>query len=428
MKSLLPICAALLLSAAAGAQERGYTFSSDVDFFTRGEVRGDGLANGESGKDLAAFLLQRTAVGLQFSRGILDLRASAQFSTTWGGGSNLSMYEAWAQLTPVKGLQIRAGRQNLSYDDQRIFGSDNWAVTGMSHDVLKIAYEGFGHKAHIFAAYNQNPENIAGGSFYQNGLLPYKTLQGVWYHYDIPKVKVGGSLLFANIGMQGGESAEEASMNYQQVAGVYLSSAQKRWSAEASFYYQFGRHETGLPLQAWMTSVKGGFKPVSALEIRAGYDHLSGDPYFAVPGQGQIGMIQHKVIRGFSSVYGSHHKFYGAMDFFYVQNYLNGFTPGLQNAYLGLCWTYKDKLSMEGAYHFLATSAKLENLKRPLGHEVEFSTTWKIYKDIKLSAGYTFMVGSSTMEALQRTAGKNLLHWGWVMFSVSPRLFTVGKK
>ena len=139
MKSLLPICAALLLSAAAAAQERDYTFSSDVDFFTRGEVRGDGLANGESGKDLAAFLLQRTAVGLQFSRGMLDLRASAQFSTTWGGGSNLSMYEAWAQLTPVKGLQIRAGRQNLSYDDQRIFGSDNWAVTGMSHDVLKIA-------------------------------------------------------------------------------------------------------------------------------------------------------------------------------------------------------------------------------------------------------------------------------------------------
>ena len=57
MKSLLPICAALLLSAAAGAQDRDYTFSSDVDFFTRGEVRGDGLANGESGKDLAAFLL-----------------------------------------------------------------------------------------------------------------------------------------------------------------------------------------------------------------------------------------------------------------------------------------------------------------------------------------------------------------------------------
>ena len=46
-------------------------------------------------------------------------------------------------------------------------------------------------------------------------------------------------------------------------------------------------------------------------------NNLSIDADFATPYQGQIGMIQHKTIKGFSSLYGSHHKFYGAMDFFY---------------------------------------------------------------------------------------------------------------
>jgi len=161
-----------------------------------------------------------------------------------------------------------------------------------------------------------------------------------------------------------------------------------------------------------------------SLKLYGGYDYLSGDPRFATPGQGMIGMTRHEVINGFSSVYGSHHRFYGAMDFFYVSTYFSGFTPGLQNAYLGCNWTAADKLNVNAAYHFFATAAKLENADRPLGHELEASLSYSFTKDIRLSAGYSFMHGTKTMEVLKRSTEKNRLHWGWIMLTVSPKVFS----
>lgn len=67
----------------------------------------------------------------------------------------------------------------------------------------------------------------------------------------------------------------------------------------------------------------------------------------------------------------------------------------------------------------------MKHARRSLGHEVEFSATWEPMRDVSLSAGYTFMDGTKTMELLKRTDKKRQLHWGWIMLSVSPRLFQI---
>ena len=421
----LPLLLAALFLPIAVLHAQDNQFSIEADLLQRGELRVGGTDQGsEIEGDMAAFLLGRTRLNLNYQwKERIQTGVTAQYSGTWGGTGALSLYEGWVQFNPGKGFFIKGGRQNLSYDDQRIFGADDWSMTGLSHDALKLGYEGFGHKVHLFGAFNQNPANISGGTYYTGGLQPYKGMAALWYHYDFQKFPLGASLLVMDVAMQGGEKDVDEKTWHQQILGGYLRFHPAKWNLEAAGYYQMGHSEQGIPIQAWMASGKLSFAPTSALCLLLGYDYLSGDENFATPSGGHIGLIRHDTIRGFNSVYGSHHKFYGAMDFFYVSTYFNGFTPGLQNAYVGVNWKPVPALGLDASYHFLATAAKLKNADRPLGHEVEFSASYSFLPNLSLSAGYSFMYGTETMVVLKRSSDKRTLHWGWIMLRYAPRFF-----
>ena len=429
MKSIWPLIFALVVSASALAQENN--LSIDADFLTRGEIRSGGLPvtteEETLNKDFASFILERTLIGMSYDKKNFSSKVTAQHSGTWGSteGGVFNVYEAWVQMSTDKGFFAKVGRQNLSYDDQRIFGADDWAMTARSHDVLKAGYEGHNQKLHLFASFNQNTTNIYGGTYYTGGVQPYKAMEALWYHIDIPKTNVGLSLLFMNVGMQGGEKDAPTEKTYQQqLMGGYLSYRPKKLNLEAAYYHQLGKSEKGQPIDAWMMSYKATYDPSSHWSLYSGYDYLSGDANFATPYNGQIGMIQHKTLKGFSSLYGSHHKFYGAMDFFYVSTYVSGFTPGLQNLFAGVNYKPVEKVSLDASFHYLATATKLQNADKPLGQEVELSAAYKFMKDAKLSIGYSYMRGTETMVILKKTSDKRQLRWGWIMLNVSPKFFS----
>lgn len=399
----------------------------DLDFLTRGEVRKGGLSANESGKDLATFIVARSLLGIGYERPGLMAHVTAQHSGVWGSNetNSFNIYQAWVDLNTKNGFFAKVGRQSLSYDDQRIFGSDDWAMTAMSHDALKLGYEGHGHKLHLIGAFNQNVANMDGGNYFTGGLQPYKAMEALWYHYDLPKIPLGISALFVNVGMQSDEDLEDTCTYQQQLFGTYIDYRTKHLTAEAAFYYQAGKEEHGLPIDAWMASGKVTYKHSDNFTAYTGYDYLSGDKNFAVPAEGQIGMPQHKRVRGFSSIYGSHHKFYGAMDFFYLTTYYGGFTPGLQNIYLGTTFSPVKKLSFDLSYHYLLTATELNNdVSKSLGHEVETAVTYQLMKDVSISAGYSFMRGTDTMVALKRTRDNRQLQWAWLMLSVNPKLLS----
>ena len=425
----------LMFAAPVRAQEdenneKLNQFTIDAELLTRGEIRQGGLPESEEDNDnKAQFILERTRLGLDFERTFLKAHITGQHSAVWGqaGKGSFNLYEAWAQLTSRKGFFAKIGRQVLSYDDERIIGSNDWAVAALSHDMLKVGYENDQHKLHLMFAYNQNSESVNGGSVYRDGDKPYKTMANVWYHYQHPRVPFGASLLFMNIGMQSELDEYINKSHYQQLIGTYLSYKPNNWSVEGSFYYQFGRNEYDMSISAWMASVKGTYSPTRQWQLTAGYDILSGDEFFAVPPGGNIGLglIQHKTIKGFSPVYGSHHKFYGAMDFFYLSTYYHGFTPGLQNYYAGVCYKPISKVGLDAAYHYLAIATNTDNLDKPLGHELELSVSYTPVKEVSLSLGYSYMHGSKTMEALKRVDNKKNLHWAWLNVIVRPRFLQI---
>ena len=411
----------------------------DAQLMTRGEIRRGGLIAADGVEDTgpiqdadrANFVSERTRLNIGYKRDVLSLRLSFQHMGMWGAegnGANFDVYEAWAQLSK-HGMFLKIGRQELSYDDERILGSDDWAVAGLSHDLLKIGYEGYGHKAHAFAAYNQNNKNEYGGTFYAANDVPYKSMLGVWYHYDVPKFPLGASLLFMNVGLECGTETDHHTV-YQQLYGGYLTFHPKRFSLDLSYYRQSGRasldYSSGadLPLKAWMGAVKSSFDINQMFTAYAGYDYISGDKNFVVPQPGHTGMIQHKELTAFTTLFGSKRYFYGAMDFFYMSTYYGSYSPGLQNVYAGTNVKPAKGLLLDFSYHYMATATKVPELAMTLGHMVDFSAAYQLMPDISISAGYSYMSGTETMERLRRSTDKRSLHWGWVMLVISPQIFT----
>ena len=418
---------ALLCSFGLKAQEADNVFNLDAQLMTRGELRAGGFkADSLDSERVSHFALGRYRIIADYQRSWLNVRLTPQYTGVWGQGSaGVVLYEGWAKMQSKKGLFVKIGRQELTYDDGRIIGNDDWTMTAPTHDVLKLGYDGESHKVHLLAAYNQNAENIDNGIiYYSGGLQPYKTMQTLWYHYDTPKKSFGISLLGMNIGMQNTDQ-EHPITYYQQLVGTYMSFRPKYWSLEGAFYYQMGKEEHGMTIDAFMASVKLNVKPSENYNLFTGYDYLSGDKYFNVPPDGGIGLVFHDKARGFNAIFGSHHEFYGAMDFFYLSNYVGGFTPGLQNLYFGGNIKPVNGLSINAAYHYYAIATDLDYVNtKTLGHSVELASSYAFNKAVSVSAGYTFMKGSETMELLNKVSEKRQLHWAWLMMTITPKLFT----
>ena len=145
----------------------------------------------------------------------------------------------------------------------------------------------------------------------------------------------------------------------------------------------------------------------------ASFDYLSGD-------KGNGGKY-----KAFDPLYGTHHKFYGAMDYFYASTFANGYAPGLMDARIGGRFRASDKVDMELNYHYFSTAVKVQDLKKYLGSEVDYQINWSIMKDVKLSAGYSFMRGTKTMDAVKTGNHKSWQDWGWLSLNINPKILFV---
>lgn len=444
-KKIIASLALLLCTATTGWAQTDSTavrqLSIGLDFLTHGEVCSGGMPRtGDDSKfveDRSSFLLGRTRLKVDFNQRGLQAHAVLQNKAVWGmsGNQTLNLYEGWVKATAKIGLFAQLGRVALSYDDERIIGPNDFATAALSHDVLRLGYEGYGHQVHAIVAYNQNGENVYTNTYYTNGAQFYKNMQTVWYHYDAKNIPIGASLLFMNMGLQAGKIDPEdwdyesnpARTEYQQMFGGYVNFHPKRMTLEGSYYRQTGKQVGNsmatIDIRAWMASVKATVMPTDKYGITVGYDHLSGDDYVPEAYGGNVGLPRHKVFRGFSPVYGSRAKFYGILDYFYESAYSGSFTPGLQNVFGGVNCNPNAKLACSATYHYLAVATKLDNLNRTLGHTIDLQASYQFSDNISLAAGYTQMHGTETMARLKKDSSSKRARWGWFSIVVSPSLF-----
>lgn len=439
MNKLITLAISLLLLTPGLAQGQSdslkHSINIGLQFLAHGEICGGGLPRAsESTENRSAFILGRTRLVLDYQlEGWLQTHLVAQNSAVWGmsGNQAINLYEGWAKVQSRGGLFAQVGRMALAYDDERIIGPNDFANASRSHDALRFGYEGHGHKVHAILAFNQNGDNVYYGTYYANGAQPYKSMQTLWYHYDVPVFPLGASVLFMNMGLQAGVEGSVYNtprVEYQQMYGGYLNYHPKYVTVEASYYRQSGRfvddQMNSAPIQAWMASGKVTAKPSDRYGFVAGYDYLSGDDYVPVLYGGRIGLPHHDVVRGFTPINGSRTKFYGLLDYFYQSAHINGFTPGLQNAFAGAFGEPWKGFTCSATYHYLAVATQLDGLSGTLGHSVELELSYAFNKDISLSVGYTQMMESETMAILKQEGSSRQARWGWFSLVISPTLFS----
>ncbi|WP_109300957.1 alginate export family protein [Aquimarina sp. AU474] len=371
--------------------------------------------------DPAAFVTQRSRLNIGFKQEKLKIFISVQDVSTWGdtrqilindGNDSFSLFQAWGQIFLNSNWSLKAGRQVISYDDQRIFGGLDWAMQGRFHDAALIKYENETFKTDIGAAFNQEGQSNEGTLFNIQGFFTYKTMQ-----YGYLKKQWGkrsASFLFLNTGFQkfkGINNDEPDGVFYRQTTGSYFTFPVRDINVTGSAYYQFGKSDANTDLSAYQISLEAIYKPGKIL-YGLGVEFLSGTD--------QDGDDKNK---SFFPLYGTNHKFNGYMDYFYVGNHANN--VGLNDLYAKVVFTTGKKSSLLFKVHyFMANADLIGNADKYLGTEVDLVFKQQLIKNVKLNIGYSHMFASENMSLIK--GGRphdNINNWGWAQLIINPKLF-----
>ncbi len=420
---------------------------------TRSELRdGQGtLATPEA--DPAFFTSQRTRLSLGYSGYRFKLYTSIQDVRVWGqdassinrvtldANDGLLMHEAWGEFalldttSSIDNLSLKIGRQELLYDDSRLLGNLDWLQQGRRHDLALLKLENKGWTGHLGVAFNQNQERKTGVVYNgipagygagTNGIgTMYKSMQ---FLYLGRKLKGGNASLlflkddFNKYHLESGARVWEQGVWSRFTTGAYVSATPlSNLNVTASAYAQRGKDKDGTKLEAHLLSAAAMYTVTPKFSIGPGVDYTSGNDPNSTDG----------VNRKFDPLYGTPHKFWGYMDYFYVAD---GFGKnGLVNYYLKSRYKALDNLSFAlDAHQFVAANDVMSpdaatTLDRNFGTELDLVVNYGITKVVNIEAGYSTLFASNTLAS---PAVKNVpnaekqANWAYLMINIKPTIFT----
>ncbi|MBV1923767.1 MAG: alginate export family protein [Flavobacteriaceae bacterium] len=373
------------------------------------------------GQEANNFVSQRTRINFDFKQDKLKFKVSLQNVRVWGDVSTLSaddnataLHEAWGEAVLSEKISLKLGRQEISYDDQRIFGSVGWAQQARSHDAFLAKFTpNKNHKIDVGIAYNSDSQ-AALDTGYSNA-AGYKTFQYAWYHGDFNKFGLSFLLLNTGIEFEDANDNNKLTVDFMQTVGPRFTYKSGDFKANAAAYFQTGKI-VDTDVSASYFAANFGYKINDNFSAGIGGEYLSGTDMNDTSGK----------IKSFSPLFGTNHKFNGWMDYFYVGNHANN--VGLTDLSATISYK-KDKFSAKIIPHFFSSAADVidmngDKMEANLGTEIDFTLGYKLSNTISLNAGYSKMFATETMEAIKGGDKDANNSWGWVMFTFKPKLFS----
>jgi len=371
-----------------------------------------------------SFISQRSRINFDFKNESMKLYVSMQNTSVWGdkstlaaqdnvaGGIGTTLHQAWVEAKLADKLSLKLGRQEIVYDDHRIFGSVGWAQQARSHDAFIFKYlANDKHRVDLGFALNSNSQ--AGVDYLYDDVAGYKNFQYAWYHGKFNDV--GLSILALNRGKEYEKDGKNV-ISYMQTIGPRVTYKKNKLDANAAVYFQTGK-EKEIKVNALYYTANAGYKISDGFKVGLGYEYLSGKDQDATTTD----------INTFQPLFGTNHKFNGWMDYFYVGY---GNPTGLQD--INATFAYKNgKFSAKLIPHLFSATADVydgtEKMNAALGTEIDLVLGYSIAKDIKLNVGYSQMMATETMEVIKGGDKDENNSWSWVMFTFKPQLFSSKK-
>ena len=409
MKKLL-IAVLILLSAQSYGQ---LTISGELR--PRSEYRNGYKTLTPNDVDAALFVSQRTRLNTKYITDDYTFFLSFQDIRVWGDvkqlnltdNNGLALHQAWGQVKFSPNFSVKLGRQEIIYDDHRIFGNVGWAQQARSHDAAIFKFGNKNYKLDLGFAYNQDKEALFENLYTITG--NYKAMQYAWYHKDWNNVKA--SFLFLNNGLQNVAAKE---LRYSQTLGTHLKfKASDALSLNANAYLQTGKDVADNDLSAYLVGLDLGYKASSNWKLGVGFEIQSGNDNATIGDKNNA----------FTPFYGTNHKFNGFMDYFYVGNHGNN--VGLIDIYAKVVAKLGSKSSLTAFVHNFSAQAEIaEGVDKQLGTEIDLVYKHKFNKDVTIGAGYSQMLASEGLEAVKNNTSGNGNNWAWLMITIKPTLFT----
>ena len=423
--AILPIVAGTMLFA----QENEFDMS--LQLRPRTEYRNGAYRPLQTGEEPAILTHNRTRLTMNYSNGDkLKMRVSLQNINIWGQANqvqplnatnnNIGLFEAYADIKLSENMRTKIGRQMIALDDDRIFGTFDWHPAGRSHDALNISWKKQNTDVQTYFAFNQNYNTIgnvnnpAGQYFSPENAQPYQHLQMIYAKYNFtPKHYL--SVLANNIGFKDLKT-DNKTYNMQTIGANYFGNG-NLWNVGLSAYYQFGETNVGRKTSATLLSAVVDYKINKPSKIGLGIDYLSGD---------NTNKPTQEATNIFNPLYGTHHKFYGIMDYFYTGNPHGN--VGLLDTYVRYSSVINPKLSISAVGHFFNSGAKIyqNNQKKSnyLGSELDLSFNYNIMKNISLTGGYSNFFNTESLQYLKKTPNaRGNQDWVWLSLNINPQIF-----
>ncbi len=403
----------------------------------------------------AFFTSQRTRLNVGFSAHRIKLFTALQDVRVWGQDASsinrittdtydgLMLHEAWAEISlvdtgkVVKNFTLKVGRQELVYDDVRLLGNLDWLQQARRHDAAVLKFDHKGWTANLGAAFNQNAErksnNIYNGvptgyAASTNGMQSmYKSLEFLY----IAKKLHFGNISFLTVKDDFSKfhfapaDVDKKTPIYEQgvwsriTTGVnFFGTAVRKIAFAASAFYQGGHYREGTSLDEYLLSASAMYSVGRKFSVGPGVDVTSGNN----------GTDPSKKFQRFDPLYGTPHKFWGYMDYFYVAD---GFgSNGLVDTYLKAKYKAKDNLTLSlDAHQFALPNAVFDEsgfaMKKTLGQELDFVFNYAMTKVITFEGGYCTLLGTSTLASSKVKNVKNAdtsANWAYLMISIKPEM------
>ena len=410
----------MLLSNALKAQ-----LNLSGEFRPRTEYRHGFRSLATTNQRSAFFIDQRSRINLSYQTEKYRVKFVVQDVRVWGSqpqlvttdGGLTTLHEAWGQLMLTDQFSAKIGRQEIIYDDHRIFGNVGWLQQARSHDAFLLKYKGESIKVDVGLAFNQDsPQSTT--SFYTVS-NSYKTFQYFWANKGFDKVNV--SLLFLNLGLQGGDATNYKTY-FNQTLGGRVAYKNEALSINAAIYSQFGDAQNGTAkLGGLLYSADAKYALTDVHHLGIGYEFISGDDQNSIEDN-----------NAFNPYFGTNHKFNGLMDYFYVGNHLN--SVGLNDVYFHYLGKFTEKIGINAWVHLFSTDEEVlevgtsRAMSKNLGTEIDLTGSYKVNQEVSLNIGYSRFLGTNTLETIKAGDKEENNNWAWMMITFKPVFFTTKDK
>lgn len=415
-------------------------FSIAAQLRTRTEFRdGQGAPLPRSAKP-AFFTSQRTRLTAGFTANRLKFGLSVQDVRVWGqdvstinkistqDNNGLMIHEAWAEVrltdtAAVHQLSFKVGRQELNYDDGRLLGNLDWLQQARRHDALLFRYVSGAWAADAGFAYSQNREG-GSGTLYNGtppGAYPANTNGGAMYKglqfLHVSRKNANGQISLLALADQFPKyhvdtielkpvKTYDAGVHSRFTAAVFAQQTFGKFSLTGNAAYQGGTYADGVKVSGWLLSGQALYAVTSKVKAGVGADYTTG---------GKPGATS----KAFDPLYGTPHKFWGHMDYYYAGNIFGA--TGLQDYYVRFLFRPNPKWSIQADGHRFFSASNIPAQNRSFGWEADLNAAYALTPMIGFEVGYSYYRSTPALAAAKQVSNASRSNqWAYLMIHIKP--------